>query len=68
MDFAAGVCLSKAPSPPMNPQPPPPPSTVYMYTIYIFTQGRGAGRVEPVIRLEGQKFTKLDIKYYRQSS
>jgi hypothetical protein len=56
MDFAAGVCLSNAPSPPMNPHPSPPLSTVYMYTtyMYIFTQGKGAGRVEPETRLEGK--------------
>ncbi len=49
MDFAAGVCLSEA-------QNPTPPSlhTVYVYTVFLFTLGRGeGGRVEPERRLEG---------------
>ncbi len=54
MDFAAGVYLSEA----RNPIPPPLP-TVYVYKVYLFTQGRGGGRVEPERRLEGQQFTKL---------
>jgi hypothetical protein len=36
--------------------------TLYVYTVYLFTQGRG-GRVEPERRLEGQQFTKLGRKY-----
>ncbi len=31
-DFAAGVCLR-----------PEPHTTVYVYTVYLFTQGRGEG-------------------------
>ncbi len=46
-------------------QCPRPLHTVYVYTVYLFTQGRG-GRVEPDRRLEGatpQQFTKLGRKY-----
>jgi hypothetical protein len=39
-DFVAGVYLSEAPSPPMTPYPP---HTVYVYTVYLFTQGMGDG-------------------------
>jgi hypothetical protein len=52
MDFAVGVYLSEAQSPIHS--PPPPLHTVYVYTVYLFTQGRGGGgRVEPDRRLEG---------------
>ncbi len=37
MDFAAGVYLSVVSSPPMTPYPPL--YTVYVYTVYLFTQG-----------------------------
>jgi hypothetical protein len=48
--------LSKA----ENPIPLPPLLTVYVYTVNLFTQGRGEGRrVEPERRLEEQEFTKL---------
>jgi hypothetical protein len=53
---AAGVYLSEAQN------PPPPLQTVYVDTVYVFTQGRGEG-VEPERRLEGQQFTKLGQKY-----
>jgi hypothetical protein len=48
----------------LRPRTPYPPAlhTVYVYTVYLFTQGRG-GRVEPERRLEGQQFTKLGRKY-----
>jgi hypothetical protein len=41
------------------------PRTVYVYTVYLFTQGRGerGGRVEPERKLDGQQFTKLGRKY-----
>ncbi len=46
-------------------RPPPPLHAVSVYTVYLFTQGRGVGgwRVEPEGRLEGQQFTKLVRKY-----
>jgi hypothetical protein len=58
MDFAAGVYLSVA----QNPYPPL--NTVYVYTVYLFPQGRGkgGGRVEPERRGEGQQLTKLGRK------
>ncbi len=34
--------------------PIPPLHTVYVYTVYLVTQRRGGGRVEPERRLEGQ--------------
>ncbi len=44
--------------------PPQPLRKVYVYTVYLFTQGRGPeGTVEPERRLEGQQFTKLGQKY-----
>ncbi len=59
LDFAAGVYLSEAKNPY---QAPPPP--VYVYTVYLFTQGRGeGGGVEPERRIDGQQFTKLGRKY-----
>ncbi len=39
---------------------PSPLHTVYVYTVYLFTQGRG--RVKPE-RWEGQQFSKLGRKY-----
>jgi hypothetical protein len=46
-DFAAGVYLSEA----HNPVPPPPLHTVFVYTVYLFLQGREkGGRVEPETR------------------
>jgi hypothetical protein len=37
---------------------------VYLYTVYLFTQGRGeGGRDEPERRLEGQQFTDLGQKF-----
>jgi hypothetical protein len=46
-----------------EPSIPSPLHTVYMYTVNLFTQGRGGGRVEPERRLEGQQFTKVGQKY-----
>ncbi len=46
-----------------NPIPPPLLlDTVYVYTVYLFTQ-EGGGGVEPERRLEGQQFTNLGRKY-----
>jgi hypothetical protein len=62
-DIAAGVYLSEA----QNPISPPPPYTlhsVYVYIVYLLTQGRGRGREsEPEGRLKGQQFTKPGRKY-----
>ncbi len=59
MNFAAVVHLSEART------PFPPSHTVYVYTVYLFTQTRGEkGRVEPERRLDGQQFTKLCPKYH----
>jgi hypothetical protein len=46
--------LTVAPSPPMTPYPPL--YTVYVYTVHLFTQGRGGRRGEsyPERKLEGQ--------------
>jgi hypothetical protein len=55
--FAAGVYLSKG----QNNEIPPSP-TVYIYTVYLFTQGKRGG-VDPERRLEGQHFTKQVRKY-----
>jgi hypothetical protein len=53
-DLAADVYLSEAQN------AIPLPYTVYVYTVYLFTQGRGGGgRIEPERRLEGRQFTKL---------
>jgi hypothetical protein len=59
--FATGVYLSEA----QNPIPPPPPYTLFMwlYTVYLFTQGRGGRRVEPERRGERQQFAELGRKY-----
>ncbi len=35
------ICLRPLPS--YDPIPPPPLHTVYVYTVYLFTQGRGEG-------------------------
>jgi hypothetical protein len=60
MDLAAGVYLSEA----QNPILPPPYKlySVYVYTVHLFTQGRGGGSVPPKRRLAGQPFTKLSKK------
>jgi hypothetical protein len=53
-DFAAGVYLSEA----QNPTTPP----YTLYTVYLFTQGKGeGGRAEPQRRGDGHNatFTKL---------
>jgi hypothetical protein len=57
-DLAADVYLSETQN------PIPLPYTVYVYTVYLITQGRGGGgRVEPERTLEGRQFTKLGRKY-----
>jgi hypothetical protein len=47
--LAAGVYLSEAHNP-INPH-----HTVYLYTVYLFTQGMKEGRVEPERRGERKK-------------
>ncbi len=37
--------------------------TVYVYTVYLFTQGRGVEMNQTREKLEGQQFTKLGRKY-----
>jgi hypothetical protein len=50
------ICLRpRSPYPPLN--------SIYVYSVYLFTQGRGEGGVEPERRLEGQQFTKIGRKY-----
>jgi hypothetical protein len=56
MDFAADDYLSEA-------HIPPTVHTVHVYTIYLYTQGRGGEvRIEPERRLEVQQFTNLGRK------
>jgi hypothetical protein len=40
-NFAAGVYLSEAPSPPMTPYPPPPPYTLYAFMMYTYSHREG---------------------------
>ncbi len=66
-EFAAGVYLSEAPSPPMTPLPPPLHS-VHVYTAYLLfintgKGGDGGGGCSPERSLEGQQFTMLGRKY-----
>jgi hypothetical protein len=43
---------------------PSPLHTVYVYTAYLFKQGKGrGGRVEPERSFGEQQFTKVDRKY-----
>jgi hypothetical protein len=62
-DFAAGVFLSEDQNP--IPHLPHLLHTVYVYTVYLFAQGRvgGGGGDEPERMLKGQQFTKLGRKY-----
>ncbi len=43
-DFAAGVFICLRPRIPYSPTPHP-LHTVYVYTVYLFTQGMGKGRL-----------------------
>jgi hypothetical protein len=55
------ICLR--PDPLLWPLTPAYTLPVYVYAVYLFTQGRGeGGRVESERRLEGQQFTKLGQK------
>ncbi len=56
------------PRTPYHRPPPPPLHTVYVNTVYLFTQGREGGREEsePERRLEGQQFTKLGRKCHHE--
>jgi hypothetical protein len=51
--------LSEAPFPPMTPCSPSPLHTVYVYTIYLFTQGRGGGRELTREKVRGATIYKL---------
>ncbi len=57
------VCLRNPPL--LWPQTPCTPlHTVYVYTVYLFTQGKGGGEMHHAERrLERQQFTKLGRKY-----
>jgi hypothetical protein len=62
MDFAAGVYLSEAPSPPMTPYSPL-THCIRVYCILIHTAKGGGGEFKTERRLEGQQFTKPGRKY-----
>jgi hypothetical protein len=57
MDFAAGVYLSEPGTEPNTPHL----THLYMYTVYLFTKGRGR-RIEPERRLEGDTVQKAGSK------
>ncbi len=60
-DFAAGIYLSEAFSPPLT-EYHPPFHTVYVCTVYLFTQGGGGGELTRK-KVRGAAVHKAGSKY-----
>jgi hypothetical protein len=61
--LAAGVLSVCGPFPFYDPILHPPPHTVYVYTVYLFTQGRGGGRELTREKVRGAIVHKAGRKY-----